>query len=71
MSYMIFYGRVKAGIRLSGPKLLVERIEDAHQQASEWLTANPELEILSISNGAHDSSGANAVYITVWYRAKS
>jgi hypothetical protein len=57
------------GIRLDGSKVLIERIEDAHRQAEQWLATNPELEVISISNG-HASSGesVNTVFVTIWYR---
>ena len=35
----IFYGRAAGGIRLDGRKVLIERIEDAHRQAEQWLAA--------------------------------
>lgn len=68
ISYEVFYGQARGGIRLAGPKVLVERIQDAHQKAAAWLNHHPGIEILSITNGSHDSSGAHAVYITIWYR---
>ncbi|MGB6222904.1 hypothetical protein [Haloferula sp.] len=68
VSFEVFYGQAKGGIRLDGTKVLVERIQDAHQKAAVWLNRHPGIEILSITNGSHDSSGANAVFITIWYR---
>ncbi|MEP4079261.1 MAG: hypothetical protein ABJO14_15685 [Haloferula sp.] len=60
-SYQIFYGKGKGGIRLAGPKQLTEQIENAHQQASDWINANPGYQILSISNGSHENSGSLAI----------
>ncbi len=69
---IIFYGRSAGGIRLSTGKALLERVENAHRQAEEWLNAHPDIEILTISNGSATSGDtANAVFVTVWYRDKS
>ena len=68
-AHRIFYGRAKkSGPRLASPKEVSEKIQDAHQQVEEWLNANRSIEVISISNGFVDQSGAHATFITVWYR---
>ncbi|GAA5484493.1 hypothetical protein [Haloferula sargassicola] len=69
LRHAIFYGRAAGGIRFDGPKVVIEQIKDAHQQAEQWLAGRPNLEVLTISNGsASNGNAVNAVFVTVWYR---
>ncbi|WP_193213356.1 hypothetical protein [Luteolibacter marinus] len=66
--HAIFIGQFAGGIRLAGPKLLLEQIEDAHRKAEAWMNSHPGIEIVSISNGSASSGdNASAVFVTVWY----
>jgi hypothetical protein len=72
IQHQIFYGQAAGGIRLTGGKYLVEKIEDAHQKAEAWLRTRPDLEVISISSGsASTGETVNAFFVTVWYRERS
>lgn len=68
VEFQIFWGRQTGALRLAGGKLLRERLEDAHQQAADWMNQHPTYEVITISNGSSENSGASSLYVTVWYR---
>lgn len=72
IQHQIFYGQAAGGFRLAGTKVVVERIEDAHQKAEAWLRTRPDIEIITISSGsASYGELATAFVVTVWYRERS
>ncbi len=67
--YEIFYGESTPGFIKSGTKTMSERVRNAHDKAEAWIAANPQAEIISISNGsAQDGSTFGWVFVSVWYR---
>lgn len=69
IQHQIFYGQAAGGFRLAGAKVVVERIEDAHQKAEAWIRSRPDIEIITISSGSAALGDAvNAFFVTVWYR---
>ncbi|MCW1886949.1 hypothetical protein OKA04_19575 [Luteolibacter flavescens] len=67
--HRIFHGQAAGGIRFNTAKALIERIDDAHRKAEEWLRRQPGIEVITISSGsATDGGAANAFFVTVWYR---
>lgn len=68
IEYQIFWGRHNGALRLAGPKLLTERLQDAHQQAADWMNQHPSHQIVSISSSCAENSGGSAISLTVWYR---
>ena len=72
LQHQIFYGQAAGGFRLAGAKVVVERIEDAHQKAQAWLHTRPDIEVITISSGSASLGDAvNAFFVTVWYRERS
>lgn len=72
IQHQIFHGQAAGGIRLAGGKVVMERIEDAHQKAEAWLRSRPDVEIITISSGSASLGDAvNAFFVTVWYRERS
>ena len=69
IQHQIFYGQAAGGIRLGVGKILIERINDAHQKAGAWLQSQPGIEVISITSGS--ASNGDAFFVTVWYREKS
>jgi len=69
LDYRIFYGTTGGGLRLTGPKLLIERIESCHDQARDWLREQSGIEVVSIvPTSAASGETVNATYVTVWFR---
>lgn len=66
--HQVFWGGFRGALRLSGGKLLTERVTDAHQKAEEWMNSHSSYEIVSISSGFATNEGADAIFVTVWYR---
>jgi hypothetical protein len=72
IKHQIFHGQAAGGIRLDVGKILIERINDAHQKAEAWLQSQPGIEIITITSGSATYGDVSAAFfITVWYRDKS
>lgn len=62
--FATFHGKQ---IGLIGSNLCISNLEKARQSASVWLSANPNIEIITINTCLSDSLAA----VTVWYRFSS
>jgi hypothetical protein len=70
--YKIFYGESTPTLLKGGHKVVGEMIHSAHQKAEAWLAENPQVEVVSISNGYGNTvSGFGAIFVSVWYRKPS
>ena len=72
IQHKIFYGQEEEGFRLTGTKIVFERIEDAHRKAEAWLRTRPEIEVITISSGSASlGDEVSEFFVTVWYRERS
>ena len=70
--YTIFYGESTPALIKGGAKVVGEMIHSAHQKAEAWLAANPQVEVVSISNGYGETGSTfGTIFVSVWYREPS